>query len=408
MKIDQYLPTTTTTAAAAATAAAVAGKLKQQKLYESQSSTNNYENNSFKNQQPSYFVWQQHNISLEKSLNYGYGIAISGGQITDLNINKITNNNNVFVSDVVPNGPADGKLMINDKILSVNGVNVENVEHSFVLKLLKEAQDFIHLSIKRKINNYSQQQQQHYFNYNNDKTDDALSNKAIDDSKQRHNMAIEHTAAIVMSNYNNHSKDDDLNTKISSVSLLKPFKVNLTKRNKGTKESFGVVLGCKYYIKEILPDSIAASEATLCEGDVVLKINDQNIENITLNEAKKLLLKPNGKENKVQLVVKRDSSSNYNKNSTEPTKDSNENPPPPPPPPQAPPRSNSIQRNKDPHSINKKQQLISESSTSTELSAASSSTSFPLSKPIKNDPLFGGMSTEVTNQQQSNGLFYSK
>lgn len=34
---------------------------------------------------------------------------------------------------------------------------------------------------------------------------------------------------------------------------------------------FGVVLGCKYFIKEITGNSIAAQDGGLKEGDVVLK-----------------------------------------------------------------------------------------------------------------------------------------
>ena len=35
---------------------------------------------------------------------------------------------------------------------------------------------------------------------------------------------------------------------------------------------YGVVLGCRYYIKEIIPNSLAAQEGGLKEGDTVLKV----------------------------------------------------------------------------------------------------------------------------------------
>jgi hypothetical protein len=38
----------------------------------------------------------------------------------------------------------------------------------------------------------------------------------------------------------------------------------------------GVVLGCKFYIKEITGNSIAAQDGGLKEGDVVLKVCDPN------------------------------------------------------------------------------------------------------------------------------------
>lgn len=205
--------------------------------------------------------------------------------------------------------------------MSVNGVNVENVEHAFVIRLLKEAKDFIHLVIKRKLNqslvatlnnntnnitntttnNHSplplknpnlaslndlitsqQQQQQPYPNDVNGRND--LNNK-------RHNLAIQQTAATVMANYANtyqngngaatvtpngcgSSTTTTTNTPTTSnnlmsimmnsstsLSSMKPIKICLNKKDK--KESFGIILGCKYYIKDILPNSLAASEPSL-------------------------------------------------------------------------------------------------------------------------------------------------
>jgi tight junction protein 1 len=251
--------------------------------------------------------------------------------------------------------------------LSVNGVNVENVEHDFVIRLLKEAKDFIHLVIKRKI-------------LNNKNLIDEKSNsiEQITDTK-RHNLAIQQTAAKVMENYtNNYQLSQNPKSQISSqqitksvgenrmstminsshsMSSLKPIKISFNRKDK--KEPYGIVVGCKYFIKEIVPNSLASLEPNLRVGDILLKLNDFEIEQISLLEANRILSKT--KENKLNLLVKRASqvllnssdeedmiheineSENMNslpeftaENKTDST-DSNNKLPPPPLPPTLPP-----------------------------------------------------------------------
>lgn len=246
-----------------------------------------------------YFLWEQHNITLIKSQNFGYGIAISGG------LSNTNQDASIYISDIVPGGPAENKLLVDDIILSVNGVNVENVEHAFVIRLLKEAKDFIHLVIKRKLSQPTQP------------------NEYVQTDVKRHNVAIAQTAATVMANYQNSYQNGLLHSVSSnststtetpnqnlmsimmnstqSLSSMKPFKVQLSRKEK--KELFGIVLGCKFYIKDILPHSIAAHETNLKKGDILLKLNDLNTEQISLVEANKILTKY--KDNKLNLLIKR-------------------------------------------------------------------------------------------------------
>ena len=65
------------------------------------------------------------------------------------------------------------------------------------------------------------------------------------------------------------------------------MKVSLSRSKK--KEDFGVVLGCKIYIKEIAGRSIADKDGILEEGDFVLKLNNTSLEGLTLKEARKLI-----------------------------------------------------------------------------------------------------------------------
>jgi tight junction protein 1 len=250
-----------------------------------------------------YFVWEQHNVTLIRSKNYGYGIAISGGLCNG------HQDPSIYVSDIVPRGPAEHKLYINDKLLSVNGVNIENVEHSFVIRLLKEAKEFIHLVIKRKINDI----------YNTKDKDIMLkelqnsNNIESQSTIKRCNQAILQTANTILSNFSQNETNNepiniqnDLTEKITknqnTIPLLKPIKVTLNRKDK--KEGFGIVLGCKYYIKDILTDSLGSHEnSNLRKGDILLKMNDITMEQLSLSEAKKILVK----SNKLNLSVKRNS-----------------------------------------------------------------------------------------------------
>lgn len=183
--------------------------------------------------------------------------------------------------------------------MSVNGVNVENVEHAFVIRLLKEAKDFIHLVIKRKLAttaapsiNGNHAPLDSMMIPHHDQT--ATTTTTIVDAAtniKRHNLAIQQTAATVMANYSNNYQNGNGTTTMNgatnngtsttptpttasqpnaisimmnsstSLSSMKPIKVSLYKREK--KDSFGIVLGCRYYIKDILPNTPAANEPSL-------------------------------------------------------------------------------------------------------------------------------------------------
>lgn len=52
---------------------------------------------------------------------------------------------------------------------------------------------------------------------------------------------------------------------------------------------FGIVLGCKFYIKEIRNAKLAEKEPGLKEGDTVLRINGQSVDGVTLEDATKWL-----------------------------------------------------------------------------------------------------------------------
>ena len=66
---------------------------------------------------------------------------------------------------------------------------------------------------------------------------------------------------------------------------------------------FGIILGCKIYVKEITSRSVAERDGHLQEGDMVYKINNVTLDGLSLKEAKKLL---ESSKDKADIVVKRD------------------------------------------------------------------------------------------------------
>ena len=150
-----------------------------------------------------------------------------------------------------------------------------------MIRLLKEAKDFIHLVIKRKLSETATTP--------NDQIDNTSTTTMLNDTDtthKRHNIAIQQTAATVMANYSNNYQHNGhiiaaaatnggapttpsvtpnpisiMMNSSTSLSSMKPIKVSLYKRDK--KDSFGIVLGCRYYIKDILPNSAAANETSL-------------------------------------------------------------------------------------------------------------------------------------------------
>ncbi|XP_058491485.1 tight junction protein ZO-2-like isoform X3 [Solea solea] len=83
--------------------------------------------------------------------------------------------------------------------------------------------------------------------------------------------------------------------------LEKPVNVLLVK-NKPSEE-YGLRLGSQIFIKQMTSTGLAAKDGNLQEGDIILKINGTVTENLSLQDAGKLIEKSRGK---LQLVVQRD------------------------------------------------------------------------------------------------------
>ncbi|GIX89519.1 tight junction protein ZO-1, partial [Caerostris darwini] len=159
-----------------------------------------------------------------KVSGYGFGIAVSGGRDNPI----FTNGDpSIAISDVLKAGPAEGKLRLNDRVISANGISLENVDYATAVQVLRECGNTVNLVIKRRV--------------------------------------------VLPLNANGPQT----------------LKVTLTKNKK--KEDFGIVLGCWIYIKEITNKSLLSKDESVREGDIITKINSSSIDGLSLKEAKKLI-----------------------------------------------------------------------------------------------------------------------
>ena len=98
------------------------------------------------------------------------------------------------------------------------------------------------------------------------------------------NLLFFHSDAIVVLRTAGDSVNLVIKRRVVTPELV-PVTVNLTRSKK--KEDFGLVLGYQLYVREIVPNSLAAIDGSLHEGDVVVKINSTASDMLSLVEARK-------------------------------------------------------------------------------------------------------------------------
>ena len=144
---------------------------------------------------------------------------------------------------------------INDRVISANNVSLEGVDYATAVQVLRDSGQTVNLVVKRRVVLPPVQQQQ----------------------------------------------------QAPTQSGTNLMRVGLSRSKK--KEDFGVVLGCKIYIKDIVGKSLADKDGILKAGDLVLKINQTALDGLTLKDARKLI---ETAKDKLDLVIKRSDTANEN------------------------------------------------------------------------------------------------
>ncbi|XP_023174395.2 disks large 1 tumor suppressor protein isoform X14 [Drosophila hydei] len=116
----------------------------QQHLNQSQSTTAARSGTQIVNGDDS---WYYEDIQLERG-NSGLGFSIAGGTDNP----HIGTDTSIYITKLIPGGAAaaDGRLSINDIIVSVNDVSVVDVPHASAVDALKKAGNIVKLHVKRK------------------------------------------------------------------------------------------------------------------------------------------------------------------------------------------------------------------------------------------------------------------
>ncbi|KAJ3593357.1 hypothetical protein NHX12_005692, partial [Muraenolepis orangiensis] len=211
-------------------------------------------------------IWEQHTVTLHRAPGFGFGIAISGGRD---NPHFQSGETSIVISDVLKGGPAEGQLQENDRVVMVNAVSMDNVEHAYAVQQLRKSGKNAKITIRRK------RKIQLPVSRPGDRETIASRDRSASPRSERRSQA--------------------------SLGPPRPAKVTLVKSRKN--EEYGLRLASHIFVKDISPESLAARDGNIQEGDVVLKINGTVTENLSLVDAKKLIERSKGK---LKMVVQRD------------------------------------------------------------------------------------------------------
>uniref|UniRef100_A0A8C6P4X1 Zona occludens protein 1 n=1 Tax=Nothobranchius furzeri TaxID=105023 RepID=A0A8C6P4X1_NOTFU len=256
-------------------------------------------------------IWEQHTVTLHRAPGFGFGIAISGGRD---NPHFQSGETSIVISDVLKGGPAEGLLQENDRVVMVNAVSMDNVEHAYAVQQLRKSGKNAKITIRRKrkvqipaskpgdretVSEHEEEytDEDETYPHHSDRAGQSASGGASGGTSKRHDRGRrEHSASRDKSN----SPRSDRRSQSSSAPS-KPSKVTLVKSRKN--EEYGLRLASHIFVKDISPESLAARDGNIQEGDVVLKINGTVTENLSLIDAKKLIERSKGK---LKMVVQRD------------------------------------------------------------------------------------------------------
>ncbi|ELK19384.1 Tight junction protein ZO-3 [Pteropus alecto] len=243
-------------------------------------------------------IWEQHTAMLWKDPRRGFGIAISGGRDRP--------GGSVVVSDVVPGGPAEGRLQTGDHIVMVNGVSMESANSTFAIQILKTCAKMANITVKRprKIQLPAskaspcapgrQDSDEEDGPWRQEEADHGRGYEGEASSRGRRSpgSGSEANGLALVSGFKRLPRQDV---------RMRPVKSVLVRRRES--EEFGVRLGSQIFIKHITDSGLAARSRGLQEGDLILQINGVSSENLSLSDTRQLIEKSDGK---LTLLVLRD------------------------------------------------------------------------------------------------------
>uniref|UniRef100_A0A8C4Y8C7 Tight junction protein 3 n=1 Tax=Gopherus evgoodei TaxID=1825980 RepID=A0A8C4Y8C7_9SAUR len=228
----------------------------------------------------------------------------------------------VVVSDVVPGGPADGRLQMRDHIVMVNGLSMENVSSSFAIQTLKTCGKLANITVKRPkkiqlpVTKTSQPLSSDSLHSPNTRSSGhsrvkSDNRRQVSGSRRRsQDSGSERQSYHRQHSTNGYGHEEDANglALVSGFKRLprqevpmKPIRSVLVKQKEG--DEYGLKLGSQIFIKHITETGLAAKNSSLHEGDLILKINGVTSENMSLADTRRLIERSEGT---LRLLVFRD------------------------------------------------------------------------------------------------------
>ncbi|XP_039502968.1 tight junction protein ZO-1 isoform X14 [Pimephales promelas] len=262
-------------------------------------------------------IWEQHTVTLHRAPGFGFGIAISGGRD---NPHFQSGETSIVISDVLKGGPAEGLLQENDRVVMVNAVSMDNVDHAYAVQQLRKSGKNAKITIrrKRKVQIPMGRTGERETMSEHDEDDDSYEEEIYEARSgrsaysgggatgRRSGRGERLGGRRDRDRERSGSRERSLSPRsdrhsVSSNLPPRPAKVTLIKSRKN--EEYGLRLASHIFVKDISPESLAARDGNIQEGDVVLKINGTVTENLSLIDAKKLIERSKGK---LKMVVQRD------------------------------------------------------------------------------------------------------
>uniref|UniRef100_A0A8C9WZZ2 Zona occludens protein 1 n=1 Tax=Sander lucioperca TaxID=283035 RepID=A0A8C9WZZ2_SANLU len=243
-------------------------------------------------------IWEQHTVTLHRAPGFGFGIAISGGRD---NPHFQSGETSIVISDVLKGGPAEGLLQENDRVVMVNAVSMDNVEHAYAVQQLRKSGKIAKITIrrKRKVHVPMGRLGERETMSEHDEEEDSY-DEEIYETRSGRSGAYSGVGGAMGSGSRERSLSPRSDRRSHNLPP-RPAKVTLVKSRKN--EEYGLRLASHIFVKDISPESLAARDGNIQEGDVVLKINGTVTENLSLIDAKKLIERSKGK---LKMVVQRD------------------------------------------------------------------------------------------------------
>lgn len=175
----------------------------------------------------------------------------------------------------------------------MNGVSLENVEYATAVQVLRDSGNTVQLVVKRRV-----------------PLNPVTPGGAAVQHQHSHSLSsvglMANGGGVAPTPMTNLSQPNSLNSSlVQNATGGQPIKVTLTKG--GKKDDYGVVLGCRLFVKEISSkarEQLNANGYSLQEGDIITRIHNTNCgDTMSLKEAKKII---DGCKERLNLVVLRD------------------------------------------------------------------------------------------------------